>query len=318
MIRKILFGLFCIYLAIWLAAAYIIENKLQNFATQNDGLTYTHINISGFPSKWSFEFVNPIIKTEDNSISINVDHITLNVNLTFTRFLAEISKKGTLTLIGEDEEKVCDLAFSSNPRLIFKRKNHLFSKNSFLGFTSFNIADNIINVTSAGKDLFNIENKNIAITRTIDGGNNNFLMQYDLSYMGAEDFLDFSSLRMDALQEITLGFDAKNKKFFFTAFDTKKFDIIVDEAAELHLSGKINFVRDELPNGVFTLDLIRPNELIDTLWDPSLDLSAEDVKNMLIKASGEAMSEHISLPVIFSTNGLTVGGSTWQELKRGE
>jgi hypothetical protein len=318
LIRKILFGLFCIYLAIWLSAAYIIENKLQNFATQNDGFTYNHINISGFPNKFTFELVNPVIKAEDNSVAINLDHITLNVNLTFTRFLLELSKKGTLTFVGEDEEKVCDLAFRSNPQLVFKRKNQFFAKNSFFGFASLHIADNIINVTSSEKDLFNIASKDIAITRIIDGGNNNFLMQCDLSYMGALDFLDFSSLRMDALQEITLGFDAKDKKFFFTSFDTKHFDIIVDDAAELHLSGKINFVRDEFPNGAFTLDLIHSNELIDTLWDSSLDLSAEAVKNMLIKASGEAVSEHISLPVIFSTNGLTIGGSSWQELKRGE
>lgn len=318
MIRKILFGVFCIYLACWLSVAYIIENKLQNFATQNDGLTYTDINISGFPNKWVFKLINPTIKSDDETVKINLHSVILNVSLTFTKFVLEVNKKILVTTEDEDGERIYHAQFTSNPRLIFKRKNRFFSKDSFLGFVSFDVADNIVSITNEDQDLFNVENKAFSFTRNSDQNNDHFLIEYDLNYKGAADFLNFTTLRLDGLQEITFGFDDKEKKIFITSFNSKHFDIIVDEEAELHLAGRVDFKRDELPNGSLTLDLINSNDLIDILWDSNTNLSGVDIKNMLVKASGGQIIDNISLPLVFSSEGLTIGGLSWQELKKGE
>ncbi len=303
-----------------MVVAYAIKSELQAFSGDIDGfdLTYKKIEISGFPNKWIFTFDHPVIKSEDNYIDISLKNITLTSNLTFTKFVLTSAKDMVLNFAEEDGIAAYDVSFSSNPEAVLKRKNSFFSKDILYGFVSFSIAENILEVESEGNIILKIDNKSLSLVRNVDAGTNSFAVEYDLNYAGVDELLGFSKLRLGAFSEIVFGEDAKEKKVFLTSFNSKRFDIVVDEEAELHLSGQLNFVRDEFPTGIFTLDLVRAQKLVDLLWWSSFDLSADDVKNMIVKASGNQLSDNITLPVVFSTDGLTVGASSWQQLKRGD
>lgn len=320
MIRKIFLSIFCLYLAIWIVIAYSIKSELQTFSGAIDGfdLTYKEIKISGFPNKWNFTFVHPVIRSEDKYITLNLNSILLTINLTFTKFKLDPSKEIAIQLADDDSMSVYDVSFDYNPQIIIKRKNNFFSKDTFYGFVSFAIAENIMDVQSEEKSLFKIDNKNFSIVRKDKEDITLFITDYDLYYAGTEDLLGFSKLRLGALYELSLGFDKKDKKYFLTSLDSKRFDIVVDEEAELHLAGKLDFVRDDFPSGIFTLDLVRADKLVDLLWWSSFDLTTSDIKKMIAKANGNQLSDNVSLPVVFSTSGLTVGSSSWQELKRGD
>lgn len=319
MIRKIFLGAFCIYLAVWLVVAYAIKSELRDWTAAHEGLNFTYkaIKISGFPSKWIFEFDHPVIQSEDNYVTLRLNAVLLIVNISFTEFILESSKNITLTLAEEEGSLAYDASFTSNPRVIFNRKNRFFSKNRLYGFSSLTVPENILEVLGEEKEILKIDNKHISIVRNIDERFNSFVIDCDLVYEGGDDLFSFSKLRLGVLNEVVFGQDNKEKKIFLTSFSSKRFDIVVDEEAELHLSGQLTFALDALPTGEFTLDLVGAEKLVDALWWSSFNLSAEDVKNMILKASGNQSSDNVSLPVVFSTDGLTVGSSSWQELKQG-
>lgn len=317
MIRRVLLGVFLIYFAIWMFCSYLIESKLKESLDKYKDLSiqYSKIKTTGFPNKWEFEIVSPIIKSNDGNSIFETENITLKISMNFKKFTLSMSNVGTISLLpeGVSVPNVYDIVFNESPNIIIKLKN--------LDFKDSNIVNNLNNIiiTSSSmmisKDnigVMEIQNNISSISKIKDY---NFKLECDVSGDANFDIMGFNKLSVYLLTEFS--FLSQNNSIILHALKSKAFEVKIDDDATLDLSGGMEFCPDKIPDGTLILNLYNYNKLVDILWPSYFGIPDEDLKSIIEKCNVNDSDGDAYLPIEFSEEGLNIGQETWQTL-RGE
>lgn len=315
MIRRVLLGVFFIYLAIWMLGSYLIEFKLKESldAYKDLSIQYSKIKTSGFPTKWEFEIISPIIKSDDGNGIFETKNITLKISMNFKKFTLSMYNSATMSFLQSDVSipNVYDLAFNEPPKLIIKFKNLAFQDNNI----SNNLQDIIITpfsmvISNDNIGVMEIQNKISSISKIKD---QDFKFEYDISSDSNFDIMGFSKLSVYFLTEFS--FFSQNNAIILRALKSKACEIKIDDDATLDLSGSMEFSADKVPDGRLILNLYNYNKLVDLLWPSYFRISNEDIKSIIEKCNVNDNDGNAYLPIEFSEEGLNIGEETWQTLQ---
>ncbi|MBP7190048.1 MAG: hypothetical protein KA998_02230 [Rickettsiaceae bacterium] len=275
-------------------------------------VSYSKISIAGFPSKWIFEVADPSFVSSDESISLKNPMLTLKVGVRMKDFDISIGRESEVKIATEEEEaKTYYAIFEENPHFAVGIKS-LISRN-------VNSLENLayIRLLPFKMSLRNEDSEVVALLNNssyIENlGNLSFKLSLDASYEGAESLLLFSKLTLNILADTA--FKEDNKKIFLTHLKAEKFDLLVNDEAQMNISGSMNFFpKDKFPEGEFVVDIKDYPKLVDLIWWDAFDLSVADVKNIIEKASGNNESNNARLPISFVREGLKIGAELFSNL----
>lgn len=316
MIRKIFFGVFLLYLSIWTSVSYFLESKLKENLSQYKDLSieYSKIKSSGFPNKWEFNIISPIIKSNDQMAIFKTENINVKISINFKKFTLSIGTIANISFAHTDglEEDAYDIIFNENPRIIIKLKNANFRDNNLMG----NLRDVVIlpffmMLSKGDVKLMEIRNN---ITSINNIKNQDFKLECDIFCDANDDIMAFRKLRINFLLDVDF-FDQNHRSVVLSSLDSKTFEIKIDDDSSLDFSGSIDFRKDKIPDGKFILNLYNYNKLVDVLWPKESGFSDFDIKSIIEKCNVNENDGNAYLPIEFSDEGLNIGAETWQALQ---
>lgn len=315
MIRKILFGSFLIYLSVWLFISHLLENKLQqNLSNYKDlSIEYTNIKATGFPSKWEFQIISPVIKSNSESFAIETSNINIKIGITCKEFVFSMSDIAKLTIFGDAEEnKVYNVVFNRDPSFEINIKNPVFRENNIIeNFQNIVISPFLMMVSKDDTKIIEIKNNLASINNF---AKQDFRIECDVLCDANSDITKFTKLSLSAFAEIKFASQDSNK-IMIQGLSVKTLEIKVDDEANLDFSGEMVFNQNTIPEGKFVLNLYNYNELVDYLWPSSSGLSDAEIKSIIEKCNMDSGIENAHLPIEFSEEGLNIGQEIWQTLR---
>lgn len=315
MIRKFLLGIAILYTMIWCSIAFTVRGKIQNSISNMDkwSVSYSKISVSGFPSRWIFEIIDPSFVSIDQSLSFQTPMITLKVGIRLKDFDLSIARESEIKVTSEEEveQKTYYAVFEENPHFVMGLKSLVSSSiNSIDNLAHMEILPFRMTIRNEDSDIVALLNNSASIKNI---GGLAFKISLDTLYEGAEYVLLFSKLKLDTVFDVS--FNEKDKKIIPSSLKSEKFDLSVNDDSEMRISGDMNFFdKDKLPEGEFLVDIKNYPKLVDLIWWNSFDLSASDVKNIIAKADKEAGDKDAHLPITFVKEGLKIGVELFSNL----
>lgn len=320
MIRRIVVGLFLMYLSLWLGAVHLIERKIIELA--DHGFECQKISVSGFPGNWRFNLSAPrlTIQSPDEIqvFSSKAIGIIPSFSLKTVKFALDDQIALEVQAVEQTKSFQIDLDPSAKLSLKFTRPI-IFAANDLpdnLAVIKFK-SDNIY-VSAGEKELAFLEATDIYLKRTKLQDSNVLDVNFEINYAGANDIFGFDSMRLSCEGDVEYNIDPTSQKILLKRVALEDLELDVNENTYLGLFGSVALSTDGVPKGKFDLELQNYAELIDYIWSPNFDMTAKEVKDIINEAADGQETQELSLPVIFTDSGLTVNGKSLRDLKGGE
>lgn len=320
MIRRIVVGLFLVYLSLWLGAACLIEREITKLTDQ--GFEFQKIAVSGFPRAWRLYITSPKLTLQSPDeiqvFSSKAIGVILSLSLKTMRF--ELDNPLLLESQSGEKSKSFQIDLDPSTRLILKfAKPILLSTGGLLASLSgIRLDSENIYVSSGDEELAFLESTDIYLRRVKLDDSNVLDVALEINYAGSNEIFGFNSMRLSCEGDTEYNIDPDSKKIVLKSVDLENLELEINENTYLGLFGAVSLSQDDIPEGRFDLELQNHSELIDLLWSPNFDLTAKEAKDIINEVVDGQEAQELSLPVIFSDSGLTINGKNLRDLKGGE
>lgn len=327
MIRKILVTLIILFSAVWFSIAYILKVKtasyLENFKSPNAELSYERISVAGFPWIWHVKIKQPKLKfaSDNNHKEISTSEIDCTFDLSFKKVQLAINDK----IMQEQDfgqEKTYYYLSSGAPVIATVKFKKPFYK--FKDATDFVNSIKAVSLESANlngifKDekIFDVNNLNLKLRKTLNGNIQDILMQIQGDYLGQNYLMGFNSAHLE--MDLTVSnVDANTETSIRKIYKLNNFEITMDDDSRLGLTGSFEIQQDKSPQGQFFVSMVNYSKVIDKLIHPNFIIPKSTLKQIIVQeakseASDSLMATRVnnkkltSFEINFSENGMVIG-----------
>lgn len=330
MIRKILLCIVLIYTAAWFSIAYTLKSNVMGLVkrseTDNIKVTYTKVDVSGFPARWHIKLIEPKIQfiSGVNSSEFSSSSMTFIVNFSLKKVLLNFGKEIKRQEVLHDKSTEYSLKSKEDIRLLVKLSKPLykFSNTDKLQsvIKSLGLNNNLLSVVYQDKEIYNIADLTWLVSRVISNDNEDVALQLRFLYTGQEKFLNFKKAKLDLATVTSIATNQNNKDIVVKNFNVNHLNLVCDDAATLEMTGSLKFASNRLPLGKLSFELVNYHDVVDKLMPHNLIFPKKMVKSLIEKAVNLSASEvvktddgeistyeKIKFDVEFSETGVNIG-----------
>jgi hypothetical protein len=336
-IRKILLCIVLIYTAAWFAIAYTLKGNVVGLVkrseTDNIKVTYTKVDVSGFPARWHIKLIEPKIQFISGVYSreFSSSVMTFIVYPSFKKASLSFGKEIKRQEVFHDQSTEYYMRSVEDIECLIKLNKPFYklSNNDTVQSVtkSLQFDNKSLLVAHQDKELYNIDDVALLINRIITTGNEDIVLQLRFLYTGQEKFLNFKKAKLDLATVTSIATTQNNKDLIIKNFNVNHLNLVCDDNAVLEMVGSVKFSSNRLPLGKLSFELVNYHDVVDKLMPHNLVFPKKMVKSLIEKAvnsnASEAVKtddgeistyEKIKFDVEFSETGINVGAINLLEL----
>lgn len=317
MIRRVVVGLFLIYLSLWLGVACLIEHEITKLA--NQGFEFQKITVSGFPRAWQFDLTAPklTVQSPEEIQIFSSKSIALTASLSLKTMKFKLDNQILLEVQSGEQSKSFQIELDPLTMLVLKfSKPIVFTKNDLLNnIVALKLGSDNIYVSSGEEELAFLEATSVYLRRTKLNEGNSLDVILEINYAGKNEIFGFDSMRLICDGTTEYNIETDSQKILLSKIDLETLELEINENTYLGLFGSVALSKNDIPMGRFDLELQNYPELIDLLWMPNFDMPAKEAKDIINEAVDGRDGPELTVPVIFSDSGITINGKNLKDLK---
>ena len=326
MIRKILLLFALLSAAVWIAGAHVIKNKtillVRSFNSDNVKISFDEAQISGFPFAWQITLTAPKITVinQQGLQEVSIDEIFFH----HTLFLSQINLGKNLfyNILNPEEKKGYSLVTTQDVIFDIKWTNILFFFNKNLRWKnhlqSISFSAPIISCITEDKEVFKLNSTKALLSKQKNNITDITKLQLmaDLISTHPNIQIDNANLLLDINYSNNEEFSNFN---FMHTINFNNFHLKIDNAA-IQMQGLINLNNSAPPKGKLEFNLVQYHDIIDKLVPDELILSKPLIKNIISRASINALNKNnignANFEVVFSDKRINIGKINLLELQK--
>jgi len=340
-----------VFVVIWFSVAHILKSKvlvfIKNSESDNVKISYSKIQVSGFPNLWKIQVLDPIITLVDhkNSKELSSKELICIFDLSFKKarlnFGHEIKHKQDFV----DQTKIHIINSSQEIEFLIKFNQALFSisnqDNLYDSVKFLKINNDLLSVNHQNQKIFDLSNLFFIANKSLVAENENvritFHAFYNKTLLHANDLEDnllekpefsnkpnnlYSFLNFDKVNlniDTTINFiHSKNNvnQRIIKDFDINHMNLIFEDS-KINVTGLIEFLKNSNPEGKLFVMINNYNKAIDKLLANNPFISKSKLKRTILQMADLSVDElnqidleninDIKFDIEFSNYGIKLG-----------
>lgn len=321
MIRRILFFIAIIYTGLWFTGAYLIKEKVvhlvNGLGSDNIKVSFADVKISGFPGNWAINLMAPKL-TFINHIDhkeISFQKLVFIINFSFRKSIVvfdgqiiqkQSSKDGTAEYVLNSGQPLKVILKFNKPLYAAVNQENLFDIVKDMKFDN-----DIIKINYQNDDILTIDNITVGINKTGTVEREVTWVKFAVTYRGSSKVWDFgaANLNFDVIfTNNPYSSFSDNYKTWYNDVEVKGLSFTLDDA-KVYVKGAMQFPREQLPQGKFSIVLANYRDIIDKLWPQEFFISKLRIKELVEKVADnlDYTKQEAAFDIEISGQGIRVG-----------
>jgi hypothetical protein len=324
-IRKILLSIGLSFSIAWFTGAYLIKSKvvllIRNTESDNVKLSYSDIKVSGFPTVWKIDLIEPkiIFINSVNSKEVSIKELTCLFDFSLKKAKIIIVKELKYKQNLDDEKTEYSIHLGKDTETLIKINKPIYNvsttDNIDTVVKSIKLKSNLLSFIYDDKEMFNITDLIFALNKNHHNENEDILVTLQASYKNQDNLLNFNSanLYFDGVFSVNV---ISNLPRYINSLKVNQLNLAFEDS-KIGLNGAVEFLKGKFPQGKFAINLHNYDDIINNVIPDRFIIPRPILKKLIEKiatknsdgvdqANNPASVNTIEFDLGFSDNGINI------------